>query len=167
MYLGECGVAGLVPRRSSWKWYSEKLNTLSKGTLLSKNFCTNLHGMGLKSEETFKTQHLFVIAFIIANTFLAYIIGVDQMKLLVTEGPMMHLVGFGALVVFTAVFYGVYARFREQACIVVCPYGRLQGVLLDRNSVVIAYDYSRGEPRAKIHKDEKELPAIASIAINV
>jgi len=95
------------------------------------------------------------LAFIIANTFLAYIIGVDQMKLLVTEGPAIHFVGFGALVVFTAVFYGVYARFREQACIVVCPYGRLQGVLLDRNSVVIAYDYSRGEPRGKIHKEEK------------
>ena len=106
-------------------------------------------------KKLLKHSIFFVIAFIIANTFLAYIIGVDQMKLLVTEGPMMHLVGFGALVVFTAVFYGVYARFREQACIVVCPYGRLQGVLLDRNSVVIAYDYSRGEPRAKIHKDEK------------
>ncbi|MFZ7146433.1 MAG: cytochrome c oxidase accessory protein CcoG [Bacteroidota bacterium] len=106
-------------------------------------------------KKLLKHSIFFVIAFIIANTFLAYIIGVDQMKLLVTEGPMIHFVGFGALVIFTAVFYGVYARFREQACIVVCPYGRLQGVLLDRNSVVIAYDYSRGEPRAKIHKDEK------------
>ncbi|HQW22881.1 MAG TPA: 4Fe-4S binding protein, partial [Bacteroidia bacterium] len=104
------------------------------------------------------TKHsiFFVLAFIIANTFLAYIIGVDQMKLLVTEGPAIHFVGFGALVVFTAVFYGVYARFREQACIVVCPYGRLQGVLLDRNSVVIAYDYSRGEPRGKFHKEEEK-----------
>lgn len=106
-------------------------------------------------KKLLKHSIFFVIAFIIANTFLAYIIGVDQMKLLVTEGPMIHFVGFGTLVIFTAVFYGVYARFREQACIVVCPYGRLQGVLLDRNSVVIAYDYSRGEPRAKIHKDEK------------
>lgn len=63
--------------------------------------------------------------------------------------------GFIALVVFTGAFYGVYARFREQACLVVCPYGRLQGVLLDRNSVVIAYDYVRGEPRGKMHKNEE------------
>lgn len=55
---------------------------------------------------------------------------------------------------FTGVFYGVFARFREQACIVVCPYGRLQGVLLDKNSVVIAYDYKRGEPREKLRKDQ-------------
>ncbi len=102
------------------------------------------------------TKHgiFFFIAFLIANTFLSYIIGVDQMKLLVTEGSDLHMAGFIALLVFTAVFYGVYARFREQVCIVVCPYGRLQGVLLDRDSVVIAYDYSRGEPRGKIHKNE-------------
>ncbi len=97
----------------------------------------------------------FILAFIIANTFLAYIIGIDNLKLLVTEGITLHLAGFVSLIVFTGVFYGVYARFREQACIVVCPYGRLQGVLLDRNSVVIAYDYSRGEPRGKLHKDQE------------
>lgn len=99
----------------------------------------------------------FILAFLIANTFLAYIIGIDHVKLLVTDGPAAHLGGFVALVVFTAVFYGVYARFREQACLVVCPYGRLQGVLLDRNSVVIAYDYVRGEPRGKIHKKEERI----------
>jgi len=59
------------------------------------------------------------------------------------------------LTIFTLVFYGVYTKFREQACIVVCPYGRLQGVLLDKNSVVIAYDYNRGEPREKLHKGQE------------
>ena len=96
----------------------------------------------------------FSIAFLIANTFLAYIIGIDQLKLLAIDGPAQHAVGFTALMVFTGVFYGVYARFREQACLVVCPYGRLQGVLLDRNTVVIAYDYVRGEPRARMRKQE-------------
>lgn len=97
----------------------------------------------------------FLISFLIANTFLAYLIGIEQLKLLVTDGPLMHMGGFVALVVFTGVFYGVYSRFREQVCLVVCPYGRLQGVLLDRNSMVIAYDYVRGEPRGKIHKNEQ------------
>lgn len=94
----------------------------------------------------------FALSFIIANLFLAYIIGVQELKLLVTDGPGKHIGGFISLVVFTGVFYGVYSRFREQACLVVCPYGRLQGVLLDRNSTVIAYDYLRGEPRGKVVK---------------
>lgn len=94
----------------------------------------------------------FLISFLIANTFLAYLIGVESLGLLVTEGPGNHLGGFFSLIVFTGVFYGVFARFREQVCLVVCPYGRLQGVLLDRNSVVIAYDYNRGEQRGKIRK---------------
>ena len=106
-------------------------------------------------KKFFKHGIFFILAFLIANTFLAYIIGIDDLKLLVTEGPASHMGGFIALVVFTGAFYGVYARFREQACLVVCPYGRLQGVLLDRNSVVIAYDYVRGEPRGKMHKNEE------------
>ena len=96
----------------------------------------------------------FLLSFFIANTFLAYIIGTDRLGLLVSDGPFAHSGSFFALTAFTGVFYGVYARFREQACLVVCPYGRLQGVLLDRNSVVIAYDYKRGEQRGKLHRNE-------------
>ena len=62
------------------------------------------------------------------------------------------MVGFMSILIFSGVFYGVYARFREQVCIVVCPYGRLQGALLDPNSVIVAYDYKRGEPRGKLSK---------------
>jgi cytochrome c oxidase accessory protein FixG len=105
-------------------------------------------------KKTFKHVLFFLIAFLIANTFLAYIIGIDQLKLLATDGPGAHPAGFTALIIFTAVFYLVYARFREQACIVVCPYGRLQGVLLDKNSVVITYDYIRGESRGVLRKGE-------------
>jgi cytochrome c oxidase accessory protein FixG len=96
----------------------------------------------------------FLLSFLIANTFLAYLIGIDKLGLLVSDGPLTHAGSFFSLFAFTGVFYGVYARFREQACLVVCPYGRLQGVLLDRNSVVIAYDYKRGEPRGKLHRDQ-------------
>jgi cytochrome c oxidase accessory protein FixG len=95
----------------------------------------------------------FILSFLIANTLLAYLIGIDRLRLLVVDGPFAHAGSFSSLVVFTGVFYGVYARFREQACLVVCPYGRLQGVLLDRNSVVIAYDYKRGETRGKFHRE--------------
>lgn len=97
------------------------------------------------------TKHLlfFVIAFVIANYFLAYIIGVDALIAIIQEPVSHHFGGFFSLLLFSGIFYAVYAFFREQVCTVVCPYGRLQGVLLDRNSVVVAYDYKRGEPRGK------------------
>lgn len=103
------------------------------------------------------TKHLvfFLMAFIIANFFLAYVIGIKELWKIITEPVSSHAGGLLALLGFSAVFYGVYAYFREQACTVVCPYGRLQGVLLDRNSMVVAYNYQRGEPRGKIHKNEE------------
>ena len=102
------------------------------------------------------TKHLvfFLLSFIIANFFLAYIIGIDELKKIITEPVSQHFVGFMAILLFSALFYGVYAHFREQACTVVCPYGRLQSVLLDRNSMIVAYDYKRGEPRGKYKKDQ-------------
>ena len=109
------------------------------------------------SPEKFRKRILkgsifFLISFIIANTFLAYIIGIDELKQIVLDDPSNHVGGLIAILVFTFVFFAVYMRFREQACLIVCPYGRLQGVLLDKNSVVIAYDYKRGEPRGKLQK---------------
>jgi cytochrome c oxidase accessory protein FixG len=96
----------------------------------------------------------FLISFLIANTFLAYLIGIDELKVIALDDPANHTGGLASILVFTGIFYGVYARFREQVCLVVCPYGRLQGVLLDKRSVVIGYDYKRGEPRGKLHKGQ-------------
>lgn len=96
----------------------------------------------------------FLLSFLIANTFLSYIIGVDELFKIISEPVSQHLTGFISLLLFTGVFFFVYVWFREQACIVVCPYGRLQGVLMDRDTMVVAYDYVRGEPRAKYKKNE-------------
>ncbi|HAM71992.1 MAG TPA: cytochrome c oxidase accessory protein CcoG [Verrucomicrobiales bacterium] len=92
----------------------------------------------------------FILSFIIANTLLSYIIGSEQLYLLVTDPPSRHLSGLTAMILFTAVFYLIFARFREQACTFICPYGRFQSVLLDENTVVVAYDYKRGEKRARM-----------------
>ncbi len=100
-------------------------------------------------KKTFKHILFFALSLLIAHTFLAYIIGIDALRQIVTEPVSQHVGGFVALMAFTAVFYAVYAFVREIVCTVVCPYGRLQGVLLDRNSVIVAYDYNRGEPRTK------------------
>ena len=94
------------------------------------------------------------ISFIIANTFLAYIIGSDELVAIITDPPSEHIVGLVAIIIFTFVFYGVFAKIREQVCTNICPYGRLQGVLLDRNSMIVAYDHERGEGRGKWRKNE-------------
>ncbi len=99
----------------------------------------------------------FLISFFIAKVFLAYIIGSDRLWLMVEEGPMQQSGNFIALLVFTCVFYFVFIWFREQVCLIVCPYGRLQGVLLDNKSINVAYDFVRGEKetgRAKFNKKE-------------
>jgi cytochrome c oxidase accessory protein FixG len=91
----------------------------------------------------------FVISFMVAHTLLAYIIGVQEVWKIMTEPAALHIGGLIAMTAFTLLFFFVYYWFREQACLVVCPYGRMQGVLLDKNSIVVAYDYVRGEPRHK------------------
>jgi cytochrome c oxidase accessory protein FixG len=89
----------------------------------------------------------FGLSFVVGNTLLAYIIGTDQLFKIITDNPMNHLSGLTFMILFTLLFYGIFARFREQACTFICPYGRLQSTLLDENSIVVAYDYQRGEGR--------------------
>ena len=108
-------------------------------------------------KRVFKWFIFLVISFLIANVFLAYLIGSDKLLKYVTDGPLNHLGTLFPLIIFTAVFYFVFAWFREQVCIIACPYGRLQGVLLDNKSVIVAYDHKRGEGengRKKIRKNE-------------
>jgi cytochrome c oxidase accessory protein FixG len=107
-----------------------------------------------KKITRYAAKHIlfYLVSFVIANTFLAYIIGIRQLGEII-KGPFTeHIPGLLSILLFSGVFYAVYAWFREQACTAVCPYGRLQGVLLDRNSMIVAYDYKRGEPRSKFSK---------------
>jgi cytochrome c oxidase accessory protein FixG len=94
----------------------------------------------------------FLISFFIANVFLAYIIGSGALIEIITQPVASHLSGFISIWIFTFVFYLVFSRVREIVCTVICPYGRLQGVLLDSQSIIVAYDYNRGEPRGKVQK---------------
>jgi cytochrome c oxidase accessory protein FixG len=105
-------------------------------------------------KKTLKHLIFFAISFLISNTFLAYIIGSDELLKIITDNPVNHVGGLASILVFTGVFYWVFSWFREQVCLVACPYGRLQGVMLDRNSIVVAYDYVRGELRGRFKKGE-------------
>ena len=104
------------------------------------------------------SKHLIFlsVSFIIANTFLAYIIGTDELFRNINEPPSRHIGGIIALLVFTGIFYAIYMWFREQVCLIVCPYGRLQGVMTDKNSILVAYDYLRGEPRDLYKKEGRQ-----------
>lgn len=110
------------------------------------------------AEKIFKRslKHLifWIFSFAIANTFLAYIISADELYQIIKDPVTNHLGGFIAMMIFTSVFYFVFAHMREQICTTICPYGRMQGVLLNEDTVVIAYDYVRGEERGKFRKNE-------------
>jgi len=105
------------------------------------------------------TKHIlfFTLSFLIANTFLSYIISIKELEKIITEPISQHVAGFTSIIIFSGIFYGVYAFFREQVCTAVCPYGRLQSVLLDKNSMIIAYDYKRGEPRGVAKKTAENI----------
>ena len=108
-------------------------------------------------KRTLKWTLFFIISFLIANVFLAYLIGSDKLIAYITDGPLLHLSTIISLLIFTAVFFWVFAWFREQVCIIACPYGRMQGVLLDNKSIIVAYDHKRGEAdngRKKWRKNE-------------
>ena len=108
-------------------------------------------------KKAFKWTIFLIISFFIANVFLAYLISSDKLFLMIEEGPENHISTLVSLLIFTGVFYFIFAWFREQVCIIACPYGRLQGVLLDDKSINVAYDFVRGEKevgRAKFNKQE-------------
>jgi cytochrome c oxidase accessory protein FixG len=97
-----------------------------------------------------KLAIFFALSFLIANVFLAYIIGSDALWTIVTDPPSEHLAGLIAITVFSLVFFGVFARFREQACVLACPYGRIMSSFIDTHTITVTYDSRRGEPRGRL-----------------
>ncbi len=124
------GDAGKQRKLNSMPWNSEKI-----------------------SKKLLKHSIFILIAVLIAHTLMAYLVGIDEVRVLVTHSPLDHLAGFTGLVGFSGIFYFIFAFFREQACVAVCPYGRLQSVFLGKSSIVVMYDWIRGEPRGKLKKN--------------
>jgi cytochrome c oxidase accessory protein FixG len=90
-----------------------------------------------------------VLSLILAHTFLAYFVGVEQLEVWVRRSPVEHPSSFAVMAITSILVFLDFSYFREQTCTIACPYGRWQSVLLDKNSLVVAYDYGRGEPREK------------------
>ncbi|RKE03606.1 cytochrome c oxidase accessory protein CcoG [Marinifilum flexuosum] len=105
-------------------------------------------------KKSLKAILFYAICFLITNTFLSYIIGIDELWKIINDPISEHKVGFTVALAFSGAMYFVFAKLREQVCGMICPYGRLQGVLLDSNTIVVAYDYKRGEERAPLEAGE-------------
>ncbi len=99
----------------------------------------------------------------LAHTFLAYFVGTDRLLQWMTRSPLEHPISFLVMAFVTALMLFDFGFFREQLCIVACPYGRFQSVMLDRESLIISYDPERGEPRGKAKRDAKD----GDVALNV
>lgn len=100
--------------------------------------------------RTALTHALYVVAaLVVAHVFIAYFVSLPAVFAMVRAKPAAHPEAFAWMVGVTALVYGVFGVFREQFCVVLCPYGRLQSVLLDDDALVVGYDERRGEPRGK------------------
>jgi len=145
----------LCPQTIFMEWVFRRVEYWIEGDYMKQK---KLDRQAWDAEKIWKkgSKHFVFLAIstVIMHTFMAYIIGVDQTWLLIQSGPAEEPVAFVVMVALTGMFYGVFSRLREQVCTTICPYGRLQGVLLDRKSIVVAYDYQRGETRSKYRKEE-------------
>ncbi len=93
-----------------------------------------------------------LVSMYLAHTFLAYFVGVESLARWVTSSPFDHPIAFVVMAATTGLMMFDFGFFREQTCIIACPYGRLQSALLDRLSLIVSYDTTRGEPRGKARK---------------
>ncbi|MEO0482135.1 MAG: cytochrome c oxidase accessory protein CcoG [Planctomycetota bacterium] len=107
------------------------------------------------------------LSFALANTFLSYFVGTDALREWVIGNPLDHPLPFLLVVAVTGAMLFDFGYFREQLCIVACPYGRFQSVMLDRDSLVIGYDRTRGEPRGKKRRKAKGAPVATSVPLTV
>ncbi len=105
-------------------------------------------------KKTLKWSIYVIISLIITHWMFMYIVGYQDVIKIMQEGPVVYPTNFIVMIIFTGLFYFVFAWFREQVCTLVCPYGRLQGVLIDKETINVFYDFKRGENRAKWRKGE-------------
>lgn len=115
---------------------------------------TSGKGGQAKRKMTFPMQLLrlaiyLVLVMWLAHTFLAYFVGPERLRMWMQSTPFEHPVAFLVMAVTTGLLMYDFMIFREQTCLIACPYGRFQSVMLDQQSLIVAYDYNRGEPRKK------------------
>lgn len=103
--------------------------------------------------KTAKHCIFILISLLVSNVVLAYVVSMDQLIAWYANPSVIPAGVFIFMFAFSSIFYLVFTVIREYACTVICPYGRLQGVLINKETIVVAYDKNRGEPRGKLSRD--------------
>lgn len=146
----------ICPQTIFMEFVFRKIEWLIDGNPMQQK---KLHEMPWNAEKMrkrgLKILVFFAVSFLIAHTFLSYIIGVDEVKKIISEPLSEHIGLFLGLLFFTLLFFSVYYFVREIVCTTICPYGRLQGVMFDNNTMQVAYDYIRGEKRERYSKNRE------------
>lgn len=146
--FGRLWCGWVCPQTIFMEWVFRPIERLIEGNANARRKLDEGNPDGSRTwKKALKYSLFFIISFALANVFLAYIIGKKVLFEIMTDNPANHVVGLVAILIFTGVFFFVYTRLREIACVVICPYGRLQGTLQDKNTLMVAYDIIRGEPR--------------------
>ena len=147
-----CGAAGRCPQTVYLECVFRPIERWLEGTPAPAARSSTSGGLHLRRRRS-STAIFCVLAFVLANVFLAYFVGTDAARDLgarVAAAAPRRVRAWSSAS--PALMFFDFAYFREQTCIVVCPYGRLQSVLLDRQSLIVGYDARRGEPRGKPKK---------------
>ncbi len=112
--------------------------------------------------KTKKTLFFLALSSLFAHIFVAYFVPYEELFGAFIHGPKGYWTAFTWAHALTVVFYFVFSRFREQLCLAICPYGRLQGVLADQDTLIIGYDSKRGEPRGSKNNKQQELASFGA-----
>lgn len=153
--IGRIWCGWLCPQTVFMETVFRRLEWLIEGTPVEQ---AKRHAGGWTPDRIVRTGLkaviFFAVSFLIANTFLSYIIGSDVLLQYVVDGPTSHWELFAGLLFFTGVFFAVFYRFREQACLIACPYGRYMSALVDERTITVTYDHVRGEHRSKWTRED-------------
>ncbi len=150
--LGRVWCGWACPQTVYMEYLFRPIERLIEGDHLSQHEMDQSGAMG--GRRLLKQAIFIIVSAFLANTFLAYWVGWDTLLTWITGSPLEHWGGFLVMAITTVLMFADFAWFREQTCIVACPYGRFQSVLLDKHSLIVAYDARRGEPRAKLRKED-------------
>ncbi len=104
---------------------------------------------GKIAKRVFKHALYILTSLVIAHVFLSYFVSLEKLYEMMHQSPQAHVVAFGVMAFLTVGLYGAFSWFREQFCVIMCPYGRMQSALVDDHTINVGYDKKRGEPRGK------------------
>jgi len=150
--LGRVWCGWACPQTVYMEFIYRPLETLIEG---GRNSQLDLDAHGPNGRRILKYAVFLLVSAFLANTFLAYFVSWDRLLTWMAHSPTAHPAAFLLMAGTTALMFFDFTYFREQTCIVACPYGRFQSVLLDRRSLIVGYDAGRGEPKAPWRKKEE------------